>query len=73
MLGSKHKPVRTTQFSEFIRTASSREKKRVYQDVLERASERQKHVAALAKEKGVGTESSKGNPEYLQSAHGEAS
>lgn len=32
----------STPFSEFIRNASSREKKRVYEDVLKKASERQR-------------------------------
>ncbi len=33
-----------TPFSKFIREASSREKKRVYKRVLEKATERQKEV-----------------------------
>lgn len=48
MFGSKPKTVRSTRFSEFIRTASSREKKRVYRRVLERASERQRQVLDAA-------------------------
>jgi len=37
----RKKPGRTTAFSEFIRNASSREKKRVYSSVLKKATERQ--------------------------------
>lgn len=37
----KSKSKKSTPFSEFIRHASSREKKRVYSDVLKKASERQ--------------------------------
>lgn len=39
------KPTRSSPFSEFIRTASSAEKKRVYGDVLKKATERQNRVA----------------------------
>lgn len=42
------KPVRSTAFSDFIRNASSAEKKQVYKQVLERASERQNRVFKLA-------------------------
>lgn len=42
------KSVPSTQFSEFIRNASSAEKKRVYKRVLEKASERQNQVLAQA-------------------------
>lgn len=35
---------RSTEFSEFIRNASAREKKRVYTEVLIRATERQNAV-----------------------------
>lgn len=49
----KSKPAGSSQFSEFIRTAPSREKKKVYTKVLERATERQNLVlmrhSALAK------------------------
>lgn len=41
----KPKPTRSSPFSEFIRTASSAEKKRVYGDVLAKATERQNRVA----------------------------
>lgn len=37
----KRKPVVSTQFSEFIRNASSEQKKRVYTEVLKKATERQ--------------------------------
>lgn len=40
----KPKPEKSSPFSEFIRNASSEEKKRVYSDVLKRASERQREV-----------------------------
>lgn len=48
----KSKAVASTPFSEFIRNASSAEKKRVYKRVLEKASESQNRVlnrAATAK------------------------
>ena len=51
-LSSKPKKVASTPFSEFIRNASSAQKKKVYKVVLERATERQKRVlreAAAAK------------------------
>jgi hypothetical protein len=38
---SKRKPTTSSEFSEFIRKASSAEKKKVYTDVIKRASERQ--------------------------------
>lgn len=41
---------RTTSFAEFISSASSKEKKRVYADVLKKTSESQKSVVAAAKE-----------------------
>jgi hypothetical protein len=44
----KPKTVASTQFSEFIRNASSAEKKRVCKRVLEKASESQNRVLALA-------------------------
>ena len=44
----KPKPVRSSPFSEFIRMASSAEKKRVYADVLIKATERQNRVTAKA-------------------------
>lgn len=48
-LPSKRKTVRSTEFSDFIRNASAKEKKRVYEDVLKRATERQNAVLAAAK------------------------
>ena len=42
----KSKVVASTPFSEFIRNASSAEKKRVYKRVLEKASESQNRVLA---------------------------
>lgn len=50
MFSFKRKPktVTSTPFSEFIRNASSREKKRVYKHVLEKASESQNRVLARA-------------------------
>jgi len=50
MIVAKPKRVRETRFSDFIRNASAKQKKRVYSDVLERASERQRAVMAMAKE-----------------------
>ncbi len=44
----KSKVVTSTPFSEFIRNASSAEKKRVYKRVLEKASESQNRVLARA-------------------------
>ena len=44
----KPKPTRSSPFSEFIRNASSAEKKRVYGDVLKKAPERQNAVLAKA-------------------------
>ena len=48
MFSFKRKPKATasTPFSEFIRNASSAEKKRVYKQVLERASESQNRLLA---------------------------
>ena len=40
----KPKPLPSTPFSEFIRNASSAEKKRVYTKVLRKATERQRAV-----------------------------
>ena len=42
------KPTKSSPFSEFIRTASAAEKKRVYAEVLKKASERQNKVEAKA-------------------------
>ena len=44
----KIKPVASTPFSEFIRNASSAEKKRVYTQVMKKASERQNRVLVAA-------------------------
>lgn len=38
------KPIRSTPFSEFIRNASSAEKKRVYTEVMRKATERQNRL-----------------------------
>lgn len=48
MFSFKRKPkaVASTPFSEFIRNASSAEKKRVYKHVLEKASESQNRLLA---------------------------
>lgn len=50
MFSFKRKPkaVASTPFSEFIRNASSAEKKRVYKRVLEKASESQNRILARA-------------------------
>ena len=42
----KSKSAASTPFSEFIRSARSEEKKRVYKRVLEKASERQNRILA---------------------------
>lgn len=47
-LFSKLKTVETTAFAEFIRNASSRDKKRVYSAVLKKATERQISVIRRA-------------------------
>ena len=44
----KIKPVASTPFSEFIRSASAREKKRVYTQVMKKAIERQNRVLEQA-------------------------
>lgn len=44
-LFSKRKTVASTPFSDFIRKASAEEKKRVYTEVLKKATERQNAVA----------------------------
>lgn len=41
---SKPKTVASTPMSDFVRTASSRDKKRVYKVVLKKATERQQRV-----------------------------
>jgi hypothetical protein len=45
---SKPKKVASTRFSEFIRNASSAERKKVYKVVLVRATERQQRVLSKA-------------------------
>lgn len=45
-LFSRRKTVPSTPFSDFIRNAKSDEKKRVYMEVLRKATERQNAVAA---------------------------
>jgi len=52
---SKSKPLASTAFSDFIRNASSAEKKKVYTEVMKKASERQN--AVLASHKPSSTES----------------
>jgi hypothetical protein len=42
------KPVKSTKFSEFIRNASSAEKKRIYNDVMKKSTESQCKVLAAA-------------------------
>jgi hypothetical protein len=42
----KRKPTVSTRFSDFIRKASSKEKKRVYTEVLKKATERQNALVA---------------------------
>ncbi|ASJ86987.1 TPA: hypothetical protein ACID5V_003170 [Pseudomonas aeruginosa] len=42
------KPGTTTKFSEFVRNASSEEKKRVYKVVMKKSTERQCKVLAAA-------------------------
>lgn len=46
---SKPKTVKSTPFSDFIRNASSGKKKRVYSDVMKKATDRQLHVIKQAK------------------------
>lgn len=50
---SKTKPLASTAFSDFIRNASSAEKKKVYSEVMKKASERQNAVLATAKQKAA--------------------
>ncbi|MHB1799667.1 MAG: hypothetical protein ACYCUI_15440 [Vulcanimicrobiaceae bacterium] len=45
---SKRTPSSSSSISEFIRNSSSREKKRVYTTVLQKATERQNRVVAKA-------------------------
>lgn len=46
----KSKDKKSTPFSEFIRNASAGEKKRVYSDVLKKATDRQLEVVRKAHE-----------------------
>ena len=55
--------VSSTPFSEFIRTASSEEKKKVYSKVLKRASEQQNEILARVNKKRVA--SKRGNLSVL--------
>lgn len=48
-LKRKSKPTTSSPFSDFIRNAPSREKKRVYKSVLERATESQNRILTKAK------------------------
>lgn len=47
----KSKPNKPTRFSEFIRNAPSKEKKRVYNDVLKKATEDQNATLKMARRK----------------------
>jgi hypothetical protein len=49
MFSSKPKTVKSTPFSDFIRNASSSKKKRVYSDVMKKATERQLNVIRRAR------------------------
>ena len=40
----KRKPAASSHFSDFIRNAPAREKKKVYEQVLKRSTERQRRV-----------------------------
>ena len=46
---SKLKTVKSTPFSDFIRHASSSKKKRVYSDVMKKATDRQVQILKKAK------------------------
>jgi len=48
-LFSKSKTLASTAFSDFIRNASSAQKKKVYTEVMKKASERQNAVLASSK------------------------
>ena len=48
MFRTKPKLLSSTPFSDFIRNASSAEKKRVYKQVLKKATERQNRLLARA-------------------------
>jgi len=45
---TKSKVIKSTRFSDFIRDASSKEKKRVYSDVMKKANDRQLGVIRRA-------------------------
>lgn len=47
----KREPTRETRFSDFIRTANSSDKKKIYSIVLKKAVEEQSVTIAKAKEK----------------------
>jgi len=51
MFGSKPKKLKSTRFSDFIRNASAGEKKKLYEKVLQRATERQRRVLESASAK----------------------
>lgn len=51
----KPRPTRSSSFSEFIRTASTKEKKRVYGEVLKRATNRQNQLMSGAAETALKT------------------
>lgn len=46
---SRSKPLASTAFSDFIRNASSAEKKKVYTEVMKKAAERQNAVLSAGK------------------------
>ncbi len=46
-MSARSKPVNPTKFSDFIRNASSAEKKRVYVEVIKRATARQNAILQL--------------------------
>ena len=48
MFGFKRKPAQETEFSKFIRKASSQQKKQVYTRVIKKATEDQKRVLEQA-------------------------
>ena len=48
---SQDKPLKSTPFSDFFRNASSREKNKVYNRVLKRATARQQAILEQAKAK----------------------
>jgi len=50
----RRKPASSSRFSDFIRNASAREKEKVYEQVLKRASERQRRVLEEANKDSKG-------------------